>query len=57
MEEFMCKKVTKTSLIVDFQSLWPSKGSIIASRYEELEQLEQITKTVMHLTKVGFKLH
>lgn len=53
----MCKKVTKTSLIVDFQSICPSKGKIIPLRYEQLEQLEQITKTVMHLTKVGFKLH
>lgn len=41
---------------MDFQSTWPSEGKIIALRSEELEQLGQVNKTVMDLTKVGFKL-
>lgn len=57
MEELMCKKVTKPSLIVDFQSIWPSKGKIIILIYEGIGELEQIIKTVVHLTKLGFKLH
>lgn len=57
MEELMCKKVTKPSLIVDFQSIWPSKGKIITLIYEGIGELEQIIKTVVHLTKLGFKLH
>lgn len=53
----MCKKVTKPSSIVDFQSIWPSEGKIITLIYEGLGELEQIIKTVVHLTKLGFKLH
>lgn len=52
----MCKKITKPSLVVAFQPTWISEDKILALRSEELEQLEQINKTVMHLTKVGFKL-
>lgn len=57
MEELMCKKLTKPSLIVDFQSIWPSEGKIITLIYEGLGELEQIMKTVVHLTELGFKLH